>query len=116
MQKQWDQLAILTFLESLPLEYTLAHPQVIGCSIVDSLPETLISSKCLSGGITKSFWEHEKSALAVQQGQFITPGGGRGGCCFASGRGDLVVETSLVAEGVILVVEEMKEQRIDNKI
>jgi len=40
MQKQWDQLAVLTFLGILPSEYTLACPQVMGSSVVDSLPET----------------------------------------------------------------------------
>ena len=39
MQKQCDQLAVLTFLGSLPLEYTPARLHVISSFAVDSLPE-----------------------------------------------------------------------------
>lgn len=44
MQRQSDQLAILTFLESLSIEHTIVLLQVINSSIVDSLPETYLSS------------------------------------------------------------------------
>ena len=57
MQKQWDQLAVLTFLESLPSKYIPARPQVIDSFTVDSLSETSVSSKCLPGGVTESCWE-----------------------------------------------------------
>ena len=49
MQKQWDQLTVLTFLGNLPSEYTFTRSQIIGSSAIDSLQETSISSRCLSG-------------------------------------------------------------------
>ena len=52
MQKQRDQLAVLTFLESLPSEHTPVCPLVIGNSAVDSLLDISISLKCLPGKIT----------------------------------------------------------------
>ena len=55
MQKQWDQLAVLTFVGSLSLEYTSARPHVIGSSAVDFLSK--IYRFLQSVFPTESCWE-----------------------------------------------------------
>ena len=121
----------------LPSEYTPKRPQVISSSAVDSLPETYQFLQSVFPKVSENPTGneyHERSTLAVQQGQFTTYSSGRGGH-FGSGRGRfggstgvlaeevilmvteeiVVVDASLMAEGEILVVEEMKRQTIGNK-
>ena len=136
---------MLTFLRNLLSEYTFACSQVICNFAVNFLPETSISSNVfLEESLNPARNEsHERPALTVQQGQFTTPGSGRGGVRLDSAEEILakevilvvaleilaeeaailvvaeeilIVEAGLVAEGEILVVEKMKEERISNKI
>lgn len=82
MQKQWDLLVVLMFLGSLPSKYTLAHPQVIDSSAIDSLFEILWFLAGVFPEESKNPIRNKspQSTLAIQHKQFIVNNGGRGGC------------------------------------